>query len=907
MSTTALSVFITLMVVTWVGRATVSAALPATAPPTPVPFPAGHIVEAWQKGPHSHTYDEGKGPNTYCARCHSPLNWDPASKVDPQPNCVSCKFPFDRAMRVAQGNPPVAQKDWKSITCEVCHQVRDGKIDPMIAWWNQEAQAYESVSDATALCTRCHTDTEILRHRPDLGTRSHVGFGCTSCHEPHSTAAGCSTPGCHSESEKQMCPRTGQDTAHRQVTCGACHDAGGLPVGPDADSGLWVTFRTTEVMGRSSTKAYQSHNLTPNVDCTRCHHAGNPWNLAVHADEPEQPAAPAAVPARTTPPDVQSATPAALSVAIATPAEGETLYGGPGVFTYIAQLTGSVRAEGLAPSRVGLMLEVISDGTVVAEHPAAPLADGSFSFDLTVNPDSSVEPFPLERQSCETCHRLGEVALPSGPITLRVTASASGQKAVAERHIVVDRAGYATVPVRVTLEGDRAQPVAGVPVTGSAWLYLWRMRTCAATTNSEGWAQVRVEALAAAPTHYRFRVEPTVIDRVLYESIHTVQVDLEPGATSAPPIALTLRGRLGAINGTLAAPGGGAPPPLPVYAILLPEGRLFRTESSPAGEFSFFDLPVGEYILTIGADALAPMQLAVPNWRVAIPPSGTAAVNLPLAPTLGAVARGLVRDKSGQVLPFAWVVVEKDRVSRTANPITGEFALPLPAGGPRPAVITAPGYFSLVLLLGPGEATETYTLARRPETKSLRWGTGTVTVPPESQATIEPGIVSLGRGWVWGTADGEVITISTDYGRTQIVDGAFAVKALGPGDSWMYVSAGSAVHYPRGSVEPVRVRAGEMLALDSIPRPIPVPADPVAIAALHRANEAPLSPVWEQSFDARVRDALAGMGVTAAQVLTLLTYTLVVLLLVTIPPLGVVWWSRHRAPHSRRDSIGGES
>jgi len=47
---------------------------------TPTPLPEqSDILAAWTGSPHGNTYDLGKGPNTYCSRCHSPQNWDPAS------------------------------------------------------------------------------------------------------------------------------------------------------------------------------------------------------------------------------------------------------------------------------------------------------------------------------------------------------------------------------------------------------------------------------------------------------------------------------------------------------------------------------------------------------------------------------------------------------------------------------------------------------------------------------------------------------------------------------------------------------------------------------------------------------------------------------------------------------------
>ena len=80
--------------------------MPATSVPQPTkasePTKAvdlAAIQAAYKTSTHSNDYGEGRGPNTLCARCHSPRNWDPAAKPGPPPNCVACKFPFDKEVR----------------------------------------------------------------------------------------------------------------------------------------------------------------------------------------------------------------------------------------------------------------------------------------------------------------------------------------------------------------------------------------------------------------------------------------------------------------------------------------------------------------------------------------------------------------------------------------------------------------------------------------------------------------------------------------------------------------------------------------------------------------------------------------------------------------------------------------
>lgn len=251
-----------------------------TPTPAPTPTPDTSLIrQAWQKSPHANTFDQGKGPNTYCARCHSPRNWDPAAKIDPQPNCVSCKFSFDPAMRIAKSNPPVAKADWQNIGCEVCHKTENGVTLAQIAWLNTANGQYEAVKDATALCEKCHTNTETLRHKRDVSQSAHAGYGCTKCHDAHSTTASCSAQACHPNMMNPGKPILGHDKTHETVSCIACHDAAGMTVGIEKGKSTWITFRTTELMGRSTTAVYKSHNIQRAVHCNKCHAPNNPWGL----------------------------------------------------------------------------------------------------------------------------------------------------------------------------------------------------------------------------------------------------------------------------------------------------------------------------------------------------------------------------------------------------------------------------------------------------------------------------------------------------------------------------------------------------------------------------------------------------------------------------------------------------
>lgn len=257
-----------------------TAASPTALPAATQDPAAAAIQAAWESSPHANTYDLSKGPNTYCARCHSPQNWDPAAVVDPPPNCVSCKFAFEQEVRVAAGNPLVPAEDWQHIGCEICHPLDGDQVQAELAWLDTETGYHETVSSPSELCENCHTDTETLRHRRELGTLAHAEFTCVACHDAHSTAASCTTSGCHPALDAGN-PIPGHDTDHTSVSCVACHDAAGLVAEPLEGEATWMTWRTTSLLGRENKEPYQSHNLQRTVDCARCHYPGNPWELRV--------------------------------------------------------------------------------------------------------------------------------------------------------------------------------------------------------------------------------------------------------------------------------------------------------------------------------------------------------------------------------------------------------------------------------------------------------------------------------------------------------------------------------------------------------------------------------------------------------------------------------------------------
>lgn len=297
--------------------------IPPTEEPTepPAAEPTEELVEvdhtafiaAWESSPHADNYDLGKGPNTYCSRCHSPQNWDPEATVDRPPNCVTCKFPTDESLRMASTMGFVEEQDWKGIGCETCHPVVDDVVQAEVAWLNPITMEHESVATPNELCEKCHATTSGVAasggrgvtHQIVLGGSAHLNWAgalpqerrpqyCSECHNPHS-AQPKDCLDCHEDLMDMDIHMHGQQEAHADVTCMACHDASGLEVGPQTDeegNTTWVTLvSSVSRSGEATTEYVHSHSIQWLVDCSRCHFEENPWDLSVLTAEGQPPEA----------------------------------------------------------------------------------------------------------------------------------------------------------------------------------------------------------------------------------------------------------------------------------------------------------------------------------------------------------------------------------------------------------------------------------------------------------------------------------------------------------------------------------------------------------------------------------------------------------------------------------------
>jgi hypothetical protein len=185
-------------------------------------------------------------------------------------------------------------------------------------------------------------------------------------------------------------------------------------------------------------------------------------------------------------------------------------------------------------------------------------------------------------------------------------------------------------------------------------------------------------------------------------------------------------------------------------------------------------------------------------------------------------------------------------------------------------------------------------LVLRPDTRRLAWGEGEVFIPAETLASVDGRRIVLERGWLWGQgASDQAWMISTAGLVISLSDGRFALEQL-PGESaWLYLLDGeAAVYRSEASDQVTRLAAGTMLALPETGTLIAVPLDSAVIGALSPAAGAAPALVWEPTPAAQVRDRLALVGITTAQVVTFATYALALAALFTLPLIALVWRRR---------------
>jgi len=266
-------------------------------------------------------------------------------------------------------------------------------------------------------------------------------------------------------------------------------------------------------------------------------------------------------------------------------------------------------------------------------------------------------------------------------------------------------------------------------------------------------------------------------------------------------------------------------------------------------------------------------------------------IELTPQPLEGAALNGLVTDEDGIPLPFAWVSAETQ--TRRVASASGAYSLwELPASGAT-IIVSAPGCYSQARLADASSLD--FELARRPETKLLPWGTGTMILPPETVARVEGKSIAFEQGWLWGEGgEAEPLILQVNGAQITVPAGSFALERLPAQDAWFYLFDGEARVQPSDGRTPIEMGAGQMVRIAAGGPIQAVDYDPMVAQALHPAEESPLSPSWQPSLSAQIRNRLALAGTSAAQAVTLITYSLIILLVLVFPFAGLYWWIKRR-------------
>jgi len=125
----------------------------------------------WYSAKHSMS-NEGETQNTYCARCHSPMQADP-----------NAEFKFGSYKQIADGQ-------FEAVTCAVCHPSHNSAVELgrrlgmyKLGMDRTKTEAYDVVHEGNedVLCLNCH----VTRHgegNPAMDLMVVAGVRCIDCH-----------------------------------------------------------------------------------------------------------------------------------------------------------------------------------------------------------------------------------------------------------------------------------------------------------------------------------------------------------------------------------------------------------------------------------------------------------------------------------------------------------------------------------------------------------------------------------------------------------------------------------------------------------------------------------------------------------------------------------------------------
>jgi hypothetical protein len=216
-------------------------------------------------------YNEGVNDNTYCARCMSPLQFDP-----------------DVNRTTAD---TIAEENWTGIGCIICHDEHTLELSVYNGTGREEpVTSFENIS--TELCGKCHGGTDHHHIADDWAESAHAdtykGYNantyCAHCMSPYQagdeatqaardpvseenwTSIGCIV--CHDQHSTESGLYNGSSfNVIEDVTelCGSCHTMGDATLG---DSPHHPQYEMRKGIGGINVTTKTS---MMSVDCADCH------------------------------------------------------------------------------------------------------------------------------------------------------------------------------------------------------------------------------------------------------------------------------------------------------------------------------------------------------------------------------------------------------------------------------------------------------------------------------------------------------------------------------------------------------------------------------------------------------------------------------------------------------------
>ena len=395
-----------------------------------------------------------------------------------------------------------------------------------------------------------------------------------------------------------------------------------------------------------------------------------------------------------------------ITISLMRPSEGETFYAGPSSLLYNIPIHGWVESDLYRFEEIKIVLSIFQNSELVNTQEMYADSSGEYEFYATVNPEGSTENFPATQADCSSyCHYLSELVLPAGEMTLELTAvDPAGNQDRINRQITVDRSAYAYIPLQVTIKDTQFSDhiLENIPVTASTRLYMWRSRNFVDSTDAQGKADIRIEALSESTTHYWIQVEPSIVDGVLYYSEESVEVNLPPGATTSPPVTLNVRSRLGTVSGIIQGINQSLISSARVLAIHPTDGLFYSEQISSQGEFVFDDIPLQEYIIVPDLGAGGAGQGFIPESAIInLADTPTVSIEFKNNDIVGRALQGEVRGDDNQLLPFAWITNEKLSLTQRVMIESGKFEIYGLPSKSLTFIVNAPGYYSRLYTLDP--------------------------------------------------------------------------------------------------------------------------------------------------------------------------------------------------------------